>query len=135
MIWWFFLYKLFRIWSSQTIYFTERIVHIKVDSERSVPHEQMLQLASQFPKFPFPQPWLRQFWITAFKCHIEGESANGEQFSKWGKIDFLKNFANVNSGPEKMNLEIGIPTKVEHFKSSGMDIHKDEHEGDCSSPK
>uniref|UniRef100_A0A1I7X272 G_PROTEIN_RECEP_F3_4 domain-containing protein n=1 Tax=Heterorhabditis bacteriophora TaxID=37862 RepID=A0A1I7X272_HETBA len=55
---------------------------LTVTAHKSSQQEQLSQLTSKFPKFPFPQHWLRQFWATAFKCHIEGEKISGEQFSK-----------------------------------------------------
>ncbi|VDM70699.1 unnamed protein product [Strongylus vulgaris] len=43
---------------------------------------QLHQLASKFASLPFPQHWLKQFWATAFQCHIDGEVTAGQQFSK-----------------------------------------------------
>lgn len=48
--------------------------------------ESISRLAAKFPEFPFPQHWLRQFWATAFKCHIDGEDEKGRQFSRWDKL-------------------------------------------------
>uniref|UniRef100_A0A914BVN5 G-protein coupled receptors family 3 profile domain-containing protein n=1 Tax=Acrobeloides nanus TaxID=290746 RepID=A0A914BVN5_9BILA len=42
----------------------------------------LTELTNIFPKLPFPQTWLRQFWTTAFQCHIDGEKNNGGQFSR-----------------------------------------------------
>ncbi|TKR77365.1 hypothetical protein L596_018355 [Steinernema carpocapsae] len=40
------------------------------------------ELTSKFSKYPYPQTWFRQFWSTAFHCHIDGETMPGEQFSR-----------------------------------------------------
>uniref|UniRef100_A0A1I7ZT88 G_PROTEIN_RECEP_F3_4 domain-containing protein n=1 Tax=Steinernema glaseri TaxID=37863 RepID=A0A1I7ZT88_9BILA len=40
------------------------------------------ELTRMFPSFPFPKHWLRQFWATAFHCHIDGVALPGEQFSR-----------------------------------------------------
>uniref|UniRef100_A0A7E5A220 G_PROTEIN_RECEP_F3_4 domain-containing protein n=1 Tax=Panagrellus redivivus TaxID=6233 RepID=A0A7E5A220_PANRE len=52
-------------------------------TSKTVPNYAYLsELTNVFPKLPFPQQWLRQFWTTAFQCHIDGERTAGEQFSR-----------------------------------------------------
>ncbi|PAV71577.1 hypothetical protein WR25_20532 [Diploscapter pachys] len=55
---------------------------LSISPQPSVQLESVSRLAAQFPEFPFPQHWLRQFWATAFKCHIDGEDEKGRQFSR-----------------------------------------------------
>lgn len=55
---------------------------LSVDVQHPVQSVYLKKLTRAFPDFPFPQHWLRQFWSTAFKCHVDGEKTPGEQFSK-----------------------------------------------------
>ncbi|CAJ0578803.1 unnamed protein product, partial [Mesorhabditis spiculigera] len=67
-------------WAAAWPHFDQLLV--TVTPKKSSQAMYLHQLAQLFPTFPFPQHWLRQFWSTAFKCHIEGERGAGEQFSK-----------------------------------------------------
>ncbi|EYC21862.1 hypothetical protein Y032_0018g3568 [Ancylostoma ceylanicum] len=53
-----------------------------VTPQKSPEQPQLLELAAKFTTLPFPQHWLKQFWATAFQCHIDGEATPGQQFSK-----------------------------------------------------
>uniref|UniRef100_A0A914Z788 Receptor ligand binding region domain-containing protein n=1 Tax=Panagrolaimus superbus TaxID=310955 RepID=A0A914Z788_9BILA len=55
---------------------------ISLTSKATTNYNYLTELTNAFPKLPFPQQWLRQFWATAFHCHIEGERTPGEQFSR-----------------------------------------------------
>ncbi|CAI4230753.1 unnamed protein product [Auanema sp. JU1783] len=56
---------------------------------------ELQHLNSRFPSFAFPQHWMRQFWSTAFHCHIEGENESGQQFSKECSDKQLLNLTSV----------------------------------------
>ncbi|VDL65405.1 unnamed protein product, partial [Nippostrongylus brasiliensis] len=47
---------------------------LQVSPQKPSQQSQLLKLASKIATLPFPQHWLRQFWATAFQCHIDGES-------------------------------------------------------------
>ncbi|CAJ0597928.1 unnamed protein product [Cylicocyclus nassatus] len=55
---------------------------LTVTAEKPRDQLRLNQLESKFTRLPFPQHWLKQFWATAFQCHIDGEATPGEQFSK-----------------------------------------------------
>ncbi|KAK6745112.1 hypothetical protein RB195_011677 [Necator americanus] len=55
---------------------------LTVTPEKTSGPSELLQLATRFANLPFPQHWLKQFWATAFQCHIDGEVTPGQQFSK-----------------------------------------------------
>ncbi|WKY02763.1 hypothetical protein Q1695_016215 [Nippostrongylus brasiliensis] len=56
---------------------------LTVSPQKPSQQSQLLKLASKIATLPFPQHWLRQFWATAFQCHIDGEAnPPGQQFSK-----------------------------------------------------
>ncbi|ETN69582.1 hypothetical protein NECAME_15210, partial [Necator americanus] len=55
---------------------------LTVTPEKTSGPSELLQLATRFTNLPFPQHWLKQFWATAFQCHIDGEVTPGQQFSK-----------------------------------------------------
>ncbi|KIH58734.1 hypothetical protein ANCDUO_11051 [Ancylostoma duodenale] len=61
-----------------------------VTPQKSPEQPQLLELAAKFATLPFPQHWLKQFWATAFQCHIDGEATPGQQFSKYLSLTHFK---------------------------------------------
>uniref|UniRef100_A0A7I4YI08 G_PROTEIN_RECEP_F3_4 domain-containing protein n=1 Tax=Haemonchus contortus TaxID=6289 RepID=A0A7I4YI08_HAECO len=55
---------------------------LTVAPEKTVHPQRLVELTSKIAVLPFPQHWLKQFWATAFQCHIDGETVPGQQFSK-----------------------------------------------------
>ncbi|CAD6188291.1 unnamed protein product [Caenorhabditis auriculariae] len=70
---------------------------LTVAPEKSHQESELLRLATKMPQLAFPQHWLRQFWSTAFKCHIEGDEVGAaQQFSKECSSKQLLNMTSVS---------------------------------------
>ncbi|VDO26566.1 unnamed protein product [Heligmosomoides polygyrus] len=63
-------------------------VSSSISPQKAIQQLPLKQLTSKIASLPFPQHWLKQFWATAFQCHIDGETAAGQQFSKFGLLWF-----------------------------------------------
>ncbi|KAK0416512.1 hypothetical protein QR680_012533 [Steinernema hermaphroditum] len=68
---------------------------LSVEHQKAPTHGYLSELTRRFSSFSYPQHWLRQFWSTAFHCHIDGEPIPGEQFSRPCPQQQSLNFSSV----------------------------------------
>ncbi|KAK5967282.1 hypothetical protein GCK32_011718, partial [Trichostrongylus colubriformis] len=81
-----------------------------VAPEKTVQPQQLIELTSKIATLPFPQHWLKQFWATAFQCHIDGETVPGQQFSKECSHQQLLNVTAIAPDLDIAPISIAVST-------------------------